>query len=287
LHKMNAVFPAGQLARCLSAGMERNSRQGIERVAGVPSVLKLWGNIVWGMELFSQWGYINPVNPTVMTLAILLAAGSAAVAEEVTPTPDAQGSAASGGQSADVTSPDTSKIILAAKPADGGPAQGGGLKQSERRDSAMLAGALATDGPKYNPVPVPQATANGNPELSDSDKPKNTIPRLPLSTMSRYMVHGTRPPQFRDRDLYTRAGLIDIAMKAHPGLSVGNIFNLNAAAAYEMFLEQERLSKMGDLEETAEAMAIGGDPAEAKLIQDATAEAFIRDEDNSGPVHMR
>jgi len=41
------------------------------------------------------------------------------------------------------------------------------------------------------------------------------------------------------------------------------------------------------LKDTAYAVAVGGDPEEAQAILDATRDAFIRTEDNDGPVRLK
>jgi len=94
-------------------------------------------------------------------------------------------------------------------------------------------------------------------------------------------------PIFRSRDLYTKEGLVDLAFKDHPGLRIGNLFGLNRNAAYEAFLEDERAGKIRDLDDTALAFAVGGDTDEAKMILEETGDTFIRDIDESGPVHIK
>jgi hypothetical protein len=54
-------------------------------------------------------------------------------------------------------------------------------------------------------------------------------------------VRESRLPEFRTRDLYTKAGLIELSFKEHPGLRIGNFFNLNAKIAYDMMY---RIAKM-------------------------------------------
>ena len=177
---------------------------------------------------------------------------------------------------------DTSAIILAPKPAAPGAAQV--QPPPAQGVSSGLSANMTASMPKYQPKP---AHPSPSPDLRDIDKPKNEIPRLPVAVMSRYLVKGDKVPVFREQDIYTTSGLIDLSFKRHPGLRIGNIFNLNAGIAYEMIKDDERLGAIDDLKDTAYAMAVGGDPAEAKAILDATGEVFIRDEDNSGPVGIK
>jgi len=112
--------------------------------------------------------------------------------------------------------------------------------------------------------------------LREVDKPKNTIPRLPVEVMARYLVTESRTPVLRVRDLYTAEGRTALSFAAHPGLHIGNFFGLNSGLAYEMYLEEERVQNIADLKDTAYAVAVGGDPEEARAILDATRDAFIR-----------
>ncbi|HEY5227804.1 MAG TPA: hypothetical protein VIJ19_04640 [Opitutaceae bacterium] len=176
---------------------------------------------------------------------------------------------------------DTSNIILAPKAASEAPSAA-----PANAAPTGISADIETSLPKFKQEPARQPEGQ-LPDLRDIDKPKNIIPRLPANLMSRYVVRGAKVPVFRERDLYTKEGLIDNALRDHPGLRVGNLFGLNRNAAYEAFLEDERAGKMHDLDDTALAFAVGGDPDEAKMILDETGDSFIRDIDESGPVHIK
>jgi hypothetical protein len=178
---------------------------------------------------------------------------------------------------------DTSAIILAPKTPTV-PARAPGVASASIPPTGVAAD-IATSLPKFKQEPAATPLSE-QPDMRDLDKPRNKIPRLPAGMMSTYIVHADRVPVFRERDLYTKKGLIDLAMKNHPGLRLGNFFGLNSGAAYEAFLEDERIEKIHDLDDMALAFAVGNDPAEAKMILDQTGDAFIRDVDPSGPIHM-
>jgi hypothetical protein len=108
-------------------------------------------------------------------------------------------------------------------------------------------------------------------DLRDVDKPKNQIPRLP-----KYVVRESRPLVFRNRDLYTTEGLVNLSFKNHPGLGFGNLFGLNSKIAYDMYMDEQRQANIDDLTDTAQAMARGGDKAESQYILPASQEAFMR-----------
>ena len=209
-----------------------------------------------------------------MDRAVIIAALLAATAASAQDAPPASPQAAA-------QQPDTSKIILAPKAASPAPS----AAPARAAPTGVLAD-IKTALPKFR-----QETARPPeselPDLRDTDKPRNIIPRLPANLMSRYVVRGDKVPVFRQRDLYTKEGLIDLAFKDHPGLRIGNIFGLNRNAAYEAFLEDERAGKIHDLDDTALAFAVGGDTEEAKMILDETGDTFIRDVDESGPIHIK
>jgi hypothetical protein len=94
--------------------------------------------------------------------------------------------------------------------------------------------------------------------------------------MAGYVVRAGKMPVFQTRDLYTRDGLVDLSFREHPGLHVGNFRNLNASQAEAMFNEDERLLQIRDFKDTAHAMDVGGDPAEAREILSATDAAYAR-----------
>jgi hypothetical protein len=183
--------------------------------------------------------------------------------------------------SAPQSQPDTSKIILAPKAAspapDAAPAPPAPTGVSADIETSLPKFRQEADRPPDSELP----------DLRNFDKPRNQIPRLPANLMSKYVVRGDKVPVFRTRDLYTKAGLVDRSFKDHPGLRIGNLFGLNRNVAYEAFLEDERKGKMRDLDDTALAFAVGGDPDEAKMILEETGDSFIRDVDESGPVHIK
>jgi hypothetical protein len=220
---------------------------------------------------------MEPSKP--ILLIALLAAAVPAWAQNST-SPGEQAAANSTEQAAASGSVDTSKLILARNPDEAMANPDAGLEPVAPPLSSALAGELAVDAPRYELPPSAAGAAS-------ADKAKNEIPRLPESTLSRFVVHGSRVNGFSDHDMLTDDGLVDLSFREHPGLRVGNLLNLNAPAAFEAFKEEERLSKMADLNDTSMAMAAGNDPAEAKLIQAEAAEAFMRTQAQEGPVGIR
>ena len=200
---------------------------------------------------------------TITLIAGLLAACAAAHGEEA---PPAAGTT------------DASSIVLAPKPAE--PSS---VPAKAPAASTPIEADLHAQIPAYNPRQAQPAA----PEPRAADRPLNQIPRIPAEVMAKYVVHEKRLPVFRERDLYTKAGLVEISLKEHPGLRVGNLFNLNAPAAYGMYLEEQERSEKADMEDTAYAMAVGGDVEEAKAILDAVGGELNMREDHSGPVGIK
>jgi hypothetical protein len=128
------------------------------------------------------------------------------------------------------------------------------------------------DGPAPPSVPASGAASNAPAPTSEAVfqlpnlRSIEGAPSLPFQTLPAYSVNGAKVPEFRPRDLYTRGGMTAVSFKRHPGLLVGNQFNLNADAAYEMFLEDDWRATKSDYRNMAQAMALGGDRQEAMMI---------------------
>jgi hypothetical protein len=177
---------------------------------------------------------------------------------------------------------DASSVILAQRPREFIPAPPTDSDGVTRSVSAGVAAALAEGLPKYSP-PTPTPTPEAEPkDLRDIDKPKNEIKRLPS-----YVVRESRPPIFRERDVNTTAGQIDLSFKSHPGLNFGNIFGLNSGPAYDMYLDDQRLENIKELTDIAHAMSRGGDAAEGTYILQQTQNTYMRTDDATnwgGPI---
>jgi len=74
-------------------------------------------------------------------------------------------------------------------------------------------------GIKYQPPPPPKPEEE-EVDLRDSDKPKNEIIRLP-----KYVVEGTRPPVFIERNLYSNAMLKRLAYQRYLSPFSRNVLN--------------------------------------------------------------
>ncbi len=216
----------------------------------------------------------------------MLAAATAAAQETSSATPaNAAGPGTAQGGS---NSSDASSIVLAPKAKDDVSAQPVASDGVTRTVSAGVAAALSAGMPHFTP-PTPTPTPAAEPvDMRDIDKPKNEIHRLP-----KFVVREARPPIFRNRDLFTMDGMLDLTMKRHAGLRFGDVLGLNSenkpgSPAYQMMVDDERQENMDDLKDTAHAIS-QGDPSGASYIMQQSQATYLRgagdwDWSASGPV---
>jgi hypothetical protein len=161
------------------------------------------------------------------------------------------------------------------KPDDSEPAPS---TRNTRAISPEVAAALAAGMPKYNP-PKPVEKSEEDIDMREVDKPRNQIIRLP-----EYVVREEKPPVFRERDIYTQKGLRELARMRYlsetgQALNRFNIplFGMGADAyALMRYEEEERLSNISDLNETARDVSLT-DPESAQAIREATRDTYARE----------
>jgi hypothetical protein len=133
------------------------------------------------------------------------------------------------------------------------------------------------------PVPAPPDAADKR-DLSAFDGAAFEAPAMPAFRVVEHAV-----PVFRNRDLYTEDGMAALSFEAHPGLHVGNVFNLNRKAAYDIFLEDDWRATKSDYWDMAHAFAQGGDHGEGRMILEAINDEDVRmrgeaEEDAAAPA---
>lgn len=146
----------------------------------------------------------------------------------------------------------------------------------DRIVSQGIASSLAASMPKYNPPPKP--TPEDDIDSRDVDKPRNGIIRLP-----KYTVQDKKPPVFRERDIYTKGGLADLARKRYQtrlDLALNRFYipflsSSPEARAMAMYAEDERLNNMADLKDTARTVSQSS-AADGAYIKRVTDETFLR-----------
>lgn len=173
------------------------------------------------------------------------------------------------GQNSSPVRPPDSEALLTTPPS---------APKKERPISSGVASALAASMPKYNPPPKPNPN-DEDVDLRDIDKPRNGIIRLP-----KYTVQEKKPPVFRERDIFTRSGLADLA-KSRYLTATDRMLNRvtlplfgtsSEARAMAMYAEDERLNNMSDLKETARDVGYL-DAAEGAYIKRVTDQTYMRD----------
>jgi hypothetical protein len=150
--------------------------------------------------------------------------------------------------------------------------------------------ALAARLPKYNP-PKPRKVVDEDEDEEGEDgsspvldKPRNRIIRLPA-----YVVEGSRPPVFREKDVYTKEGLSGLAMKRYMSDAdkALNRFTLpfiglsNEQRAMLMYAEDQRLREMNAAQDRVSTLE-ASDPEAAKDLKDVVDSTFIRTDTRPG-----
>ncbi len=133
-------------------------------------------------------------------------------------------------------------------------------RKRERAISGDVAASLAAAMPKYSPPkPAPPPTpVEQQPDLRETDKPRNTIVRLPD-----YVVREAKPPVFRERDINTQQGLVNLARNRYvsetfKALNFSNVpflSSLTDAYAMARYAEDERLKTIAELNEAADLVS--------------------------------
>lgn len=132
---------------------------------------------------------------------------------------------------------------------------------------AAAAARLAAVAPKYDPA-APVRPAEPAPDLRETDKPRNTIIRLP-----RYVVEEEKPLVLPKRQLPTPRARLEIALKKFPGLRLGSFWIFrNDGVALAMLAEEERLERMKEMNELVTLLPA----AEQKRVKPMVDQAFMR-----------
>jgi len=151
---------------------------------------------------------------------------------------------------------------------------------------ATLSSAIIAGLPRYAPPPTEQKKSpssaedetQAEPESAplNPDQPTNKIIRLP-----RYVVEGSRPPVFRESELYSKKALGRILAKRYfteTGLALNSvsIFGSIEAYALAMYEEEERLRNIAELKDAAAMARLVGDKADSEYILRETNRTFLR-----------
>jgi hypothetical protein len=133
---------------------------------------------------------------------------------------------------------------------------------------------LAAVAPKYDAATAQEKPAELTPDLRETDKPRNTIIRLP-----NYIVRPEKPPVFKERELQTPKARRELALRKYPGLNVGSFWIFrNDGIGLAMLAEEERLEQKREFEDLVSLMRIT-DPAAHDTAKREVEKAFLRERD--------
>jgi hypothetical protein len=133
--------------------------------------------------------------------------------------------------------------------------------------SPEIVQAVAKKLPKYTPssaAKTPEVIAPA--EVNESPD----ILRLPKLT-----VKAAPPTQLSDYDVLTPSGRLDLALRLHPGLRIGNIFGMNNGIALAMLAEERDVEKKAALTDTVRHTTSDNGP-EGKRMMRLLKAAFQR-----------
>ena len=149
-----------------------------------------------------------------------------------------------------------------------------------------LSAAILAGLPRYLPPPTEQKRSPTSAEDETQaepqsaplgpDQPTNKIIRLP-----RYVVEGSRPPVFRESELYSKQAFGRILAKRYftefeLALNRLGIFGSLEGRALERYEAEERLRDIAELKEDAALAQLAGNKAEAQYILRETSRTFLR-----------
>jgi hypothetical protein len=142
-----------------------------------------------------------------------------------------------------------------------------------RAVSPAMAERLTAAAPKF-------AAATGQP-AEPPQKPRNTIVHLPVYLLPTYRVEERRLPTFKEREMLTPQGKIELAYKKHPGLFFNPLFFLSSNRGIALFMEEEdeRLERMAEFKDLVRLINLTDKTAGAAAQREMN-QTFIR---SSGP----
>ena len=150
--------------------------------------------------------------------------------------------------------------------------------------SAGTAAKLVAARPKLPPLVQPAAPkpAEETPDLRETDKPRNGIVRLP-----KYVVRETRPPVFREQDIYTQSAFSRRLAKRYYSegylafsrligyTPLAFIFPSAEASAMAQFREEERLRIKAEFSDYTNMLMISN-PAAGEKLKGDVQQTFMR-----------
>lgn len=96
-----------------------------------------------------------------------------------------------------------------------------------------------------------------------------------------FVVEEEKYPELKERDILTRKGKLDAALKRHPGLQLGPLSLGNGAVAQGMIEDEFRRQRLEEMRELSGLMKLGkeGVPRELGKVMDETRTGLARPRD--------
>lgn len=153
-------------------------------------------------------------------------------------------------------------------------APGPNARRSYSREAAAALAGIKFEAPeseKKKEQEVPDDV-----DLRDIDKPRNAIIRLP-----KYIVEGERPPVFTEKEINTRKGLADLAVKRYLSSVQQGLNNTHLPAilgglsnediAMQMYREDQRVKAQADYNEKLSLFRAAGAKEADQMKKEADA----------------
>lgn len=128
--------------------------------------------------------------------------------------------------------------------------------------------AIRAGLPRYQPP-----TADGDVRMTESGEAAEE--RAGVLNLPKVTVEAKAPPRATEYDFLTPKGRLELAVKRHPGLKVGNLFGLNNGIALAMLQEEIEVEKKSALKEQVERLSID-DGVETRELNRLLREALAR-----------
>lgn len=150
---------------------------------------------------------------------------------------------------------------------------GGPTRRTSSHETAAALAGIKFDAPEAKKEEEKPAE---DVDLREVDKPRNGIVRLP-----KFIVEGERPPVFSDREINTKKGMADVAVKrylstVHQGLNKYHLPSIlgglsSEDVAMQMYRDDERLKNSQEMNEKISLFRDVGAKETDALQKDATS----------------
>ena len=125
-------------------------------------------------------------------------------------------------------------------------------------------------------APSPTGRTEGTARAASSGEASDAV------LLDPFYVEEEKVPEFKERDLLTPKGKLDLAYKRHPGLKLGPLSLGNAGVARAMIEEEFAKERRQEMRELGELMSIT-DPNAGRDVRKKLNEASVRVPDPSKP----